>query len=155
VKNRRELIEAELCLNEGGWGEIRGGKRLVNLIQVGEKQLRDLSARSQEPGRAQLDARQGERDLPPGRRAAPPGRLRIRGPAQRRHPNYLETLARLESELDGRRSSCEGGGGRSAAIHAVSDASPSWNAVVRTTCVATGLDGGHAVNALPRPRARA
>ena len=37
LKNRRELIDAEFCLNEGGWGEARGGKRLLNLVQVGEK----------------------------------------------------------------------------------------------------------------------
>src|SRR5687767_10669660 len=34
LKNRRELIDAEFCLNEGGWGEARGGKRLLNLVQV-------------------------------------------------------------------------------------------------------------------------
>jgi acetylornithine deacetylase/succinyl-diaminopimelate desuccinylase-like protein len=33
---------------------------------------------------------------------------------------------------------------------AVAAASPQWNAVMRTTCVATGLDGGHAENALPQ-----
>jgi acetylornithine deacetylase/succinyl-diaminopimelate desuccinylase-like protein len=29
-------------------------------------------------------------------------------------------------------------------------ASPAWNATLRTTCVATLLEGGHAVNALPQ-----
>ena len=32
LKNRRELIDAEYCLNEGGWGEMCGGKRLLNLV---------------------------------------------------------------------------------------------------------------------------
>jgi acetylornithine deacetylase/succinyl-diaminopimelate desuccinylase-like protein len=36
------------------------------------------------------------------------------------------------------------------AQRAVAAASPQWNAVLRTTCVATGLDGGHAENALPQ-----
>jgi acetylornithine deacetylase/succinyl-diaminopimelate desuccinylase-like protein len=40
------------------------------------------------------------------------------------------------------------------AIALVSSKDPSWNATVRTTCVATMLDGGHATNALPQ-RARA
>ena len=40
------------------------------------------------------------------------------------------------------------------AIALVSAKDPSWNATLRTTCVATMLDGGHATNALPQ-RARA
>ena len=41
-----------------------------------------------------------------------------------------------------------------AAIALVSGKDPSWNATLRTTCVATMLDAGHATNALPQ-RARA
>ena len=40
------------------------------------------------------------------------------------------------------------------AIALVSAKDPSWNATLRTTCVATMLEGGHATNALPQ-RARA
>ena len=43
LANRRELIDAELCLNEGGWGEMRDGKRLANLVQVGEKHSATMS----------------------------------------------------------------------------------------------------------------
>jgi acetylornithine deacetylase/succinyl-diaminopimelate desuccinylase-like protein len=32
----------------------------------------------------------------------------------------------------------------------VADSSPSWNSTLRTTCVATMLEGGHALNALPQ-----
>ena len=37
LKNKRELIDAEFCLNEGGWGEIAGGKKISNDIEVSEK----------------------------------------------------------------------------------------------------------------------
>ncbi len=40
------------------------------------------------------------------------------------------------------------------AIALVSSKDPTWNATLRTTCVATLLDAGHATNALPQ-RARA
>src|SRR5438046_6266742 len=28
LKNKRDLIDAEFCLNEGGWGEIAGGRKI-------------------------------------------------------------------------------------------------------------------------------
>jgi acetylornithine deacetylase/succinyl-diaminopimelate desuccinylase-like protein len=62
---------------------------------------------------------------------------------------YLETLAGLEKEplaSQLRRAASD----EAEAVKAVSEVSPQWNAVMRTTCVATGLDGGHAVNALPQ-----
>ncbi len=40
------------------------------------------------------------------------------------------------------------------ALALVSSKDPSWNATLRTTCIATMLDAGHATNALPQ-RARA
>ena len=36
LKNQRALIDAEFCLNEGGWGKSAGGKRLSNDVQVSE-----------------------------------------------------------------------------------------------------------------------
>ncbi|HMF61801.1 MAG TPA: M20/M25/M40 family metallo-hydrolase, partial [Vicinamibacterales bacterium] len=37
LKNRRDLIDAELSVNEGGWGEEAGGRKLSNDVQVSEK----------------------------------------------------------------------------------------------------------------------
>ena len=37
LKNHRDLIEAELALNEGGWGEESKGKKISNDLQVSEK----------------------------------------------------------------------------------------------------------------------
>ena len=37
IKNHRDLIDAEFCLNEGGWGEMSAGKKIANDIQVSEK----------------------------------------------------------------------------------------------------------------------
>ena len=37
LKNHRELIDAELCLNEGGWGESVDGTQVANDLQVSEK----------------------------------------------------------------------------------------------------------------------
>jgi acetylornithine deacetylase/succinyl-diaminopimelate desuccinylase-like protein len=40
--------------------------------------------------------------------------------------------------------------GSQEAMGRVAAASPAWNATLRTTCVATQLEGGHAMNALPQ-----
>jgi acetylornithine deacetylase/succinyl-diaminopimelate desuccinylase-like protein len=37
LKNKRNLIDAEMALNEGGWGESENGKRISNDLQVSEK----------------------------------------------------------------------------------------------------------------------
>ncbi len=149
LKNRRELIDAELCLNEGGWGEMRGGKRLLNLMQVGEKHSATYRLEVKNPG--------GHSSMPVRenaiyRLAAALQRVstqefefRLNGVTRK----YLETLARLEKEPAAsqlRRAAS----GDAVALRAVAEASPQWNAVMRTTCIATGLDGGHAANALPQ-----
>jgi acetylornithine deacetylase/succinyl-diaminopimelate desuccinylase-like protein len=149
LANRRELIDAELCLNEGGWGEMRGGRRLLNLIQVGEKHSATYRLEVKNPG--------GHSSMPVPENAI----YRLSAALQRLSTfefdfrlndvtrRYLETLATVESEPVAsqlRRTA----GGDPEAIRAVSQASPQWNAVMRTTCVPTGIDGGHAENALPQ-----
>lgn len=149
LRDHRELIEAELCLNEGGWGEMRAGRRLLNLVQVGEKHSATYRLEVRNPG--------GHSSMPVKENAI----YRLAAALQRLsghefpfRPNdvtrrYLETLAGLEKEplaSQLRRASQ----GDETALRAVAEASPQWNAVLRTTCVPTGLDGGHAVNALPQ-----
>src|SRR5271163_3440658 len=42
LKNHRELIDADLCLNEGGGGVMVAGKKIANNIQVSEKSYADF-----------------------------------------------------------------------------------------------------------------
>jgi len=149
LANRRELVDAELCLNEGGWGEMRSGRRLLNLLQVGEKHSATWRLEVKNPG--------GHSSMPVPENAI----YRLAAALQRLSTfeldfrlndvtrRYLETLAGLEAEPVAsqlRRAAA----GDPEAMRAVAQASPQWNAVMRTTCVATGLDGGHAENALPQ-----
>jgi acetylornithine deacetylase/succinyl-diaminopimelate desuccinylase-like protein len=149
LKNRRELIDAEYCLNEGGWGEMRGGKRLLNLVQVGEKHSASYRLEVRNSG--------GHSSMPVKENAI----YRLAAALQRVSTleftfrlddvtrKYLDALAGLEAEPMASQLR-KAAGGDPAAMRAVADASPAWNAVMRTTSVATGLDGGHAENALPQ-----
>ena len=68
-QHHRALIDAELAINEGGGGGAIERQACVQQ-RPGEREDRpELSARGEEQGRAQLAARQGQRDLPPRRRA--------------------------------------------------------------------------------------
>jgi acetylornithine deacetylase/succinyl-diaminopimelate desuccinylase-like protein len=149
LRQHRDLIEAELCLNEGGWGEERGGKKLLNLIQVGEKHSATYRLEVKNPG--------GHSSMPVKenaiyRLAAALGRVagyefpvRLNDVTR----NSLKTLAGLQQEPIASELR-QAAAGDAAAQSAVAEVSPQWNAVMRTTCVATGLDGGHAENALPQ-----
>jgi acetylornithine deacetylase/succinyl-diaminopimelate desuccinylase-like protein len=149
LKNRPEIIKAEFCLNEGGWGEIRNGKNLLNSLQVSEKYVANF--------RLEVKNKGGHSSMPVKENAI----YRLAGALQRlalfEFPiklnevtrGYFEQTAKLESGsiAEDLRAAAEGS---AAAQNRVAAASPAWNAVMRTTCVATKLDGGHAYNALPQ-----
>lgn len=149
LKNQRALIEAEFCVNEGGWGEMRGGKRLLNLIQVGEKHSATF--------RLEVKNRGGHSSLPDKDNAIYRLAAALLKVSAYEFPfrvdevtkRYLEALAQLEVEPTAS-ALRQAAAGDAAAMATVAAASKQWNAVMRTTCVATGLDGGHAVNALPQ-----
>ena len=152
VRNHRALIDAELALNEGGAGQMKHGKYLINQIQAGEKVYQDFRVESRNPG---------------GHSSRP-----IRDNAIY---HLSDALARLEkfdfpvnlSEVTRtyfeRMAAFETDPAVAAAMRAVARPSPPrqaitqlastssyYNALMRTTCVATRLAGGHANNALPQ-----
>jgi acetylornithine deacetylase/succinyl-diaminopimelate desuccinylase-like protein len=155
IKNHRDLIDAELALNEGGGGLLdRNGKPLYHGIQAGEKvfqtyrlEVTNAGGHSARPSKdnaiyhlAAGLTRLAQYDfpfklLPVTRgyfeRAADfeTGQLAADMKAILREPPDPAALARLAER-------------------------PMFNALMRTTCVATMLDAGHATNALPQ-RARA
>jgi acetylornithine deacetylase/succinyl-diaminopimelate desuccinylase-like protein len=149
LANRRALIDAELCLNEGGWGEMRGGERLLNLVQVGEKHSATYRLEVRNPG--------GHSSMPVPENAIYRLAAALERLARHEFPfrlndvtrRYLDKLAGLQDEPVATQLR-QAAAGDPAAQRAVAAASPQWNAVMRTTCVATGLDGGHAENALPQ-----
>jgi acetylornithine deacetylase/succinyl-diaminopimelate desuccinylase-like protein len=149
IKNKRELIEAELCLNEGGWGEELHGKKISNDVQVSEKYVIDF--------RVEVHNKGGHSSLPVPDNAI----YHLAGALERLSHfgfplktsdvtrAYFEEMAKIENGPlhDDLLKVAEGSTESTERVAAVS---PTWNSMLRTTCVATQLEGGHARNALPQ-----
>ena len=160
AKNKRDLIDAEFALNEGGGGRTNGkglseGGHLVAMsVQVGEKAAQDYRVETRNPG--------GHSSIPVRDNAIyelSDALLRLR---DHEFPAELNDTTRAFFAKGG----AVFGGPVGQAMQTVATAKPdsdafkaavalldhdrSFHSTLRTTCVATMLDGGHATNALPQ-----
>jgi acetylornithine deacetylase/succinyl-diaminopimelate desuccinylase-like protein len=149
VKNHRDLINAELCLNEGGWGEVSNGRKIANEVQVSEKYVINF--------RLEVHNKGGHSSLPVPDNAiyhlagALQNLSRFAFPLKTNEVTraYFEKLANIETGPI-HAAMAQIASGSESAMQQVADASAVWNSTLRTTCVATELEGGHAMNALPQ-----
>ncbi len=160
TRNRRELIDAEFALNEGAAGELDASGNRVSLdVEAGEKfpqnyrlEVTNKGGHSSRPIKdnaiyhlAAAVTRIGAYEFPAqftdANRAYFTGMAKILT-AKGDTPTANAMTAFLKNPADAQ------------ALALVSSKDPSWNATLRTTCVATMLEAGHATNALPQ-RARA
>jgi acetylornithine deacetylase/succinyl-diaminopimelate desuccinylase-like protein len=160
TQNRRDAIDAAFAVNEGAWGELdAAGKRVALQIQAGEKTSQNFRLEVTNPG--------GHSSRPVKNNAIThlAGALTRIGdydfPAQFNDGNraYFTAMAKIqdakgEKDIAAAMRAFLANPNDAAALALVSAKDPSWNATLRTTCVATMLDAGHATNALPQ-RARA
>jgi acetylornithine deacetylase/succinyl-diaminopimelate desuccinylase-like protein len=154
LKNHRSLVDAEFALNEGGGGQYRGGKPFIHGVQVGEKMYLSFDFEATNPGG---HSSVPERDNAIYELAAAMDRLAgLELPPRIGYVTraYLAKLANIEEgQLALDIAALAAGRGDAAALKRVS-AVARYNAQIRTTCVATRIEGGHADNALPQ-RAKA
>ncbi len=160
VEHERDLIDAAFAVNEGAWGELDAeGRKVVMEIQAGEKTSQNYRLEVTNPGG---HSSRPLKDNAIYRLAA--ALLRIEGyefPAQFTDGSraYFTGMAKIQAAkgntdvAEAMRALVKDPNDANA-IALVSAKDPSWNATLRTTCVATLLDAGHATNALPQ-RARA
>jgi acetylornithine deacetylase/succinyl-diaminopimelate desuccinylase-like protein len=152
VKNKRELIDAELAINEGGAGQMMKGKYLINQVQAAEKVYQDFRLETRNPGG---HSSRPIRDNAIYHLADALGRLeKFEFPANLGEitRTYFERMAGFEN--DSRLAAAMRGVAQATpdrqAVRLLSATSSYYNALMRTTCVATRLEGGHANNALPQ-----
>jgi acetylornithine deacetylase/succinyl-diaminopimelate desuccinylase-like protein len=159
-QHERDLIDAEFALNEGADGELDAQGHPVALeIQAGEKLAQNFQLEVTNPGG---HSSRPVKDNAIYRLAGALKRIEpYQFPAQFTDGNraYFKGMAKIEAtkgetEVANAMNALVQNPGDQAAIDLVSSKDPSWNATLRTTCVATMLEAGHATNALPQ-RARA
>ena len=160
TQNRRDLIDAAFALNEGANGELdASGHRVALEVEAGEKFPQNY--------RLEVTNKGGHSSRPVKdnaiyRLAAAVTRIgAYEFPAQFTDANraYFTGMAKIltgkgETEVANAMNAFLKNPTDTQALALVSAKDPSWNATLRTTCVATMLEAGHATNALPQ-RARA
>ena len=150
LANKRDLVDAAYALNEGGGGFLKNGKPFVQNVQAAEKvyydftfEVRNKGGHSSRPVKdnaiyhlsnalARLEQHEFPVMLNPVTRA------------------YFERLAQAETGQTAADMRAVAKNPNDAAAVKRLSASPVYNSMLRTTCVATQLTGGHAPNALPQ-----
>jgi len=160
TRNRRDLIDAAFALNEGAAGELdAAGHRASMDVEAGEKFPQNY--------RLEVTNKGGHSSRPLKDNAIyhlAAALMRISAyefPAQFIDGNraYFTGMAKIlsakgDTETANAMTAFLQNPNDTQALALVSAKDPGWNATLRTTCVATMLDAGHATNALPQ-RARA
>jgi len=152
LANTRDMIDAAYVINmDAGDPVILNGKRAFRSVQAAEKVFVTFKLEVRNPG--------GHSSLPTKdnaiyRLAAALGRLSAYDFPAQLNDITRASFARWSQLQQGAIATDMAAVGRTtpdtAAIRRLSDASPLYNAQLRTTCVATELAGGHAENALPQ-----
>ena len=152
LQNRRDLVDADYCLNtDGGGGEIRKGRRVANELQTSEKVYLSFQLETTSSG--------GHSSLPVRENAIyrlAEGLARLAAfefPVSLNETTraFFERMSRVESgDLARDMRALVATPPDAGAAARLAAASPYYNALMRTTCVATRLQAGHADNALPQ-----
>jgi acetylornithine deacetylase/succinyl-diaminopimelate desuccinylase-like protein len=152
IDNHRPLIDAEFAINEGGGGVMRKGKYVTNEVQAAEKVYQDLRLEVRNSGGhssmpvkdnaiyrlAAGLSRLAAFEFPPQLNDITRLYFTRAAPAQLDSQTRADMLAVVKEPMD------------KAAAARLSAQSAYFNSLLRTTCVATQLEGGHAPNALPQ-----
>jgi acetylornithine deacetylase/succinyl-diaminopimelate desuccinylase-like protein len=148
--HHRDLIDAELAINEGGGGALKDGKPSRNTVQLAEKVYQTYELVVKDPGGHSSVPR---RDNPIYRLAQGLGRLAAFDFPARLNPvtrAYFERVAATEEPDVTLAIKALLAGRTDASSLTPLTGRPLYNAQIRTTCVATMLEAGHAENALPQ-----
>ncbi len=150
LEEHRELVDAAYALNEGGGGMEKDGRKISNNVQAAEKKFLSFYFTATNPG--------GHSSLPVKKNAIYDLSQAMLALQEYDFPVMLSEVTEayfgrtaeiVGGELgDAMRRILESTEDESAVAGLAQE--PAYNSRLRTTCVATLLEGGHAQNALPQ-----
>ncbi len=151
LANHRDLIDAEYCINaDAGDPEIKNGKLIARTVQASEKVFQSYRLEVHNPGgHSSLPTKVNAIDQLAGalvRLAAFEFPIDLNEVTR----NYFTRSATIEGGQLGADMLAVAATPTDTAAAARLSAVPLYNALLRTTCIPTMLDGGHAENALPQ-----
>lgn len=150
LENHRELIDAEYALNEGGGGVMQDGQRISNTVQAAEKVYQSFRLEVVNSG--------GHSSLPRQDNAIYELARALTRIQEHGFPVMLNEVSRayfaatanlVEPQTAAAMRRVLADPPDPGAVEILSRV-PAFNSRMRTTCVATMLEGGHAENALPQ-----
>jgi acetylornithine deacetylase/succinyl-diaminopimelate desuccinylase-like protein len=151
IKNHRDSVSAGFGINEGGGGRHRKGVKLFNGLQASEKVYQSFTLEVKNKG--------GHSSVPPKENAIYQLAAALERLAKFDFPvnlnevtrGYFQKMAALETGQTAAdmKTFTAANAPDAEAVKRLSG-SPYYNALMRTTCVATRLEAGHAENALPQ-----
>jgi acetylornithine deacetylase/succinyl-diaminopimelate desuccinylase-like protein len=152
VATQPKVLDAAIALNEGAGGDLdRNGKPVALQIQAGEKVFQDFALDATDAGG---HSARPTRTNPIVRLSAGLARLGAYNFAVSFNSatrGYFEAMSRMSApEVAADMRAVLGNPQDEAAVQRLWSANPGWNSALRTTCVPTLIDGGHADNALPQ-----
>lgn len=150
IKNHRPLIDAEFALNEGGGVALQNGRPRWVSLQTSEKLYQGFWLEVTNKGG---HSSQPTKDNAIYRLASGLARLeKFDFPVHLNETTraYFDRLSTLQQGQEAQAMKGILASPPDAAAVAWLGARPAYNAQMRTTCVATRLEGGHADNALPQ-----
>lgn len=150
LKNQRPLIEAELALNEGGGVGVKGGKPIWNSVQTTEKRYQTFHVEVKNSGGHSSQPRRDNAIYELSRALLRLADFQFPLQLNATTRLYFERMASLEPGQLGQDFKALLAPAPDPAAEARLSAMPPYNAQLRTTCVATELQAGHAENALPQ-----
>lgn len=150
LRHHPQLLEAAVVINEGGGGTLRDSTYLSNAVQASEKVYADMTVRVTNRGGHSSVPRADNAIVSLAEALTRVGRYQFPVQLNEVTRAFFTNTPRVETPRMARAMRAMVANLRDTAALRVVASDPRYNAMLRTTCVATMLRGGHAPNALPQ-----
>ncbi|HEV7485062.1 MAG TPA: M20/M25/M40 family metallo-hydrolase [Thermoanaerobaculia bacterium] len=149
LKEHRPLIDAAFALNEGGSGRLKDGRRLYNGVGASEKVYVTFGLETHNKGGHSSAPRKDNAIYQLANGLVHLETYEFPVVLNEVTRTYFERMSKIEEGQTAADMKAVANGDAAAAAARLSE-TPAYNNQLRTTCVATRLEGGHADNALPQ-----